>query len=412
MLFVSDGCLNLTGYKPEDVMINHAISFGEIILEEDRSGVHKQLEAAILARERIELEYRILRADGKVYWVLEKGEALRDERGNVEALEGFIQDITRYKQNEAAAMRAEERYRSIFENAIEGIYQTNLSGQYLNFNPALARIYGYESPEDLARSISDIQNQLYVDPGKRREFIDLMREFGSVQNFEARIYRKNGDIIWITENAREVHDKSGNILFYEGTVEDITGRKQMEDQVHQLAYYDALTQLPNRRLLNDRMNQAMSAGRRNKYYGAMIFLDLDNFKPLNDTHGHAVGDLLLVEVATRLKNCVREMDTVSRFGGDEFVVMLGKLETDKAASISQAATVAEKIRTALALPYRLAINQSGHAGTVIEHQCTSSIGVVLFSGLDSSQEEIHKRADMAMYQAKQAGGNSVWFSDT
>jgi diguanylate cyclase (GGDEF)-like protein/PAS domain S-box-containing protein len=402
MVFVSQGCPGLTGYKPDDILDNHAISFENIIHEEDRVRVREYINVAVGSRERFELEYRILHADGKVRWVLERGIPLFNEHGEVEALEGLIQNITRYKQSEEAAIRAEERYRSIFENAIEGIYQTSPSGQYLNFNPALARIYGYESPEDLAHGILDIQKQLYVDPEKRQEFIRLMHENEVVQNFEAQIYRKNGDIIWITENAREVHDEAGNILFYEGTVEDITERVQMEEQVRQLAYYDVLTQLPNRRLLNDRLNQAMAASKRNKCYGAVIFLDLDRFKTLNDTLGHLYGDLLLVEVANRLKLSVREIDTVARLGGDEFVVLIENISADEEETTQNIAHVAGKIRAVLAEPYLL---------KECEHHSTPSIGIYVFCEHDESVDEIIKRADMAMYRAKEAGRNQIRFYD-
>lgn len=174
------------------------------------------------------------------------------------------------------------------------------------------------------------------------------------------------------------------------------------------AFYDTLTQLPNRRLLNDRLGQTMAASKRSGRYGALIFLDLDNFKMLNDTHGHNAGDLLLIEVARRITCCMREADTVARFGGDEFVVMIGELDVDKAASIAKAGIVAEKIRIALDKPYVLKGQQDSGAQTV-EHQCTSSIGVVLFINHEISAEEILKRADMAMYQAKEGGRNQIHF---
>ena len=192
----------------------------------------------------------------------------------------------------------------------------------------------------------------------------------------------------------------------------ISERKQAEEQIRQLAFYDALTQLPNRRLLNDRLEQAMAASKRSGRYGALMFLDLDNFKPLNDTHGHDVGDLLLIEVARRITGCVREMDTCARFGGDEFVVILSELVTDKTESAAQASTVAEKIHVALAEPYLLKIQPEGKAETTVEHHCTSSIGVVLFVNHDAGAEDILKWADMAMYQAKEAGRNLIRFYDS
>jgi len=153
----------------------------------------------------------------------------------------------------------------------------------------------------------------------------------------------------------------------------------------------------------------MAASKRNKCYTALMFLDLDNFKPLNDQHGHVVGDLLLVEAAERLRSCVREMDTVARFGGDEFVVVLSALSPDRAESISQAASIANKIRTSLAAPYRLISRQDGAGDAVVEHCCTSSIGVVVFSDYQASPDEVLRWADAAMYEAKDSGRNAIRF---
>jgi diguanylate cyclase (GGDEF)-like protein len=198
-----------------------------------------------------------------------------------------------------------------------------------------------------------------------------------------------------------------------GVMRDISERKKAEEQIRNLAFYDTLTQLPNRRLLQDRFNLVVSACRRNKQYAALMFIDLDNFKPLNDEHGHDVGDLLLIEVARRLGSCVREVDTVARFGGDEFVVMLSELDADQATSLTQAGAVAEKIRQILGEPYRLRVLQEGDAVPhVVEHRCTASIGVVLFSDHGVTQEDLLRLADAAMYRAKSAGRNRVYFADS
>ncbi|OGQ99702.1 MAG: two-component system response regulator [Deltaproteobacteria bacterium RIFOXYD12_FULL_55_16] len=185
-------------------------------------------------------------------------------------------------------------------------------------------------------------------------------------------------------------------------VVDITAKNHREAEIHHLAFYDPLTSLPNRRLLLDRLEQAFITGARTGYYGAVLFLDLDHFKTLNDTRGHDVGDLLLVEMAGRLQAAVREGDTVSRQGGDEFVVLLKNLSKAERVAITQAGHVAEKIRTDLGQPFRLA----GH-----EQQITASIGICLFCGHDTTVEELFKRADTAMYQAKNTGRNAVRFFD-
>ncbi len=187
--------------------------------------------------------------------------------------------------------------------------------------------------------------------------------------------------------------------------------RQALHQVWELAFHDALTGLPNRRLLNDRLGQAMAASQRNMFFGALLFLDLDNFKPLNDVYGHEVGDVLLVEAASRLKECVREVDTVARFGGDEFVVLLSALSADRGESAERARLVAEKIRTAMAEAYRLTVLQGeGDASMqVVEHRCTASLGVALFLGNEASATNVIKWADVAMYDAKEAGRDNISF---
>ncbi len=202
-------------------------------------------------------------------------------------------------------------------------------------------------------------------------------------------------------------DETGKVVGFEGTAKDITLQRELEITVRQMAFYDLLTKLPNRRLLIDRLTQVMAASKRSSSYAALMFLDLDNFKPLNDTHGHGVGDLLLIEVANRLTGSVREMDTVARFGGDEFVVLLSDLGTTEATS--QALVVAEKIRATLAEPYLLIVKHAGASDTVVAHHCSASIGVVVFLNHDLSQTDLLKWADDAMYQAKDAGRNSIRF---
>ena len=232
-----------------------------------------------------------------------------------------------------------------------------------------------------------------------------------ITRFELPQRCKDGRLIWLEVLSTPERDAQGTIIGYHGISREITERKRAEEQVRQLAFYDPLTALPNRRLLNDRLHQAMAASTRVPCHGAVMFVDLDNFKPLNDTHGHVAGDKLLIEMADRLRSGVREMDTVARFGGDEFVVMIGELDADPSAAARQAVVIADKIRMALLQPYRLTINSAGGTATDIEYRCSASIGVALFSGHTASQDEILKSADEAMYEAKQAGRNLVRFAD-
>jgi len=395
MVFVSDGCKGLTGYDTEDLLFNHRITYEELTLEDDRTWVRDSIEGAVRIDEQFDLEYRIVHADGSIRWVQESGGPLFNEKGELEALEGFIQDITRRKHSEQQAQEAEERYRSIFENAIEGIYQTSPTGQYLNFNPALARIYGYDSTHDLVKGICDIQKQLYVDPNKRAEFTALMKVHGKVLNFVAQVYRKNGDIIWITENAHEVRDADGKLLFYEGTVEDISERKNYERQIEYQATHDTLTGLPNRTLLTDRLQQCMSYADRYGSILAVAFVDLDQFKIINDSMGHHVGDELLVTMAGRLSNNVRESDTVVRLGGDEFVLLLTSMQ-----NVDDIAQGMQRILAAVMDPCVI----DGRDFVV-----SCSIGIGIYPDDGATPSTLFKNADLAMYKAKQLGRNNFQF---
>ncbi len=230
-----------------------------------------------------------------IRWVWERGIGVEDSQGRVIAIEGLIQDITERRTTVQALRDAERRYRGLFDNAIEGIFRTSSDGQYLDANPALANIYGFESPAQLMASLRDIGRQLYVDPARREEFMRIMRARGSVTGFESQVYRKNGDIIWISENARAVFDEDGRLTSYEGTVEDVTERKLYQARIEQQANYDTLTGLANRSLLQDRLEQALLTATTYSTRVAVAFVDLDRFKYINDSLGHHVGD----ELATR-----------------------------------------------------------------------------------------------------------------
>jgi diguanylate cyclase (GGDEF)-like protein/PAS domain S-box-containing protein len=241
---------------------------------------------------------------------------------------------------------------------------------------------------------------------------DCLAGTSPVHSIEYRMRTKDGQYKWILDQAQVVErDVNHNALRMCGTHTDITERKLMEEQIRHQALYDGLTQLPNRYLFEDRLRQAMMKSKRTGCYGALMFLDLDNFKPLNDQYGHAVGDLLLIEVAARLKSCVREADTVARIGGDEFVVELEQLDTDKQLSEKEAEATADKIRQLLAEPYVLKTTTGAGKDSTVVHHCTASIGVVLFIGNEVAPEEILKRSDDAMYLAKDSGRNQVKFHE-
>ena len=264
---------------------------------------------------------------------------------------------------------------------------------------------GYSPDEIIGQSPRILQG-----PKSDRATLDKVRtaleKWQSIR-VETLNYRKDGSTYWNEFEIVPVANEKGWYTHWVSVQRDITGRKLIEEQLHQLAFYDPLTKLPNRRLLNDRLSQAIASSKRSGYYGALMFLDMDNFKQLNDSYGHELGDILLVEVANRLTDCVREIDTIARFGGDEFVIVLYELDVNKDEAKIRAAIVAEKVRATLAQPYLLTL----HSEEIIEHHCAASIGVNLFIDDEISESDILKWADTAMYQAKEAGRNLVRFYD-
>ncbi|MEN9239933.1 MAG: EAL domain-containing protein, partial [Thermostichales cyanobacterium SZTDM-1c_bins_54] len=507
--------------------------------------------------------------DGRVIWQDSSKIPLLDAQGEVMGILGVYEDITERRQAELALREAEAKFRSIFENAVEGIFQTTLDGRYIMVNPMLARIYGYDSPQDLIDNLTDISRQLYVDPQRRQQFQHLVETQGAVFGFESQIYRRDGSRIWISECARPLRNSAGEVIGYEGTVEDITQRKQAEaellrrdrlleavakattallensdyasaiqqalqqlgeavevDQVRlfsnhchpvsrtwllsqrfawlrqpqttspiptipyfpalerwytclqagQLiqgsledfppgeqqvwdpygarsllvvpifvqgrfwgfisfgdqqprrewqqaevsilitmasaigaslqrqetesfiryqATHDPLTGLGNRTLFSQRLAEALDQVRHSDMLLAVLFLDLDRFKTINDSLGHDVGDQLLEQVAQRLRGCLRERDTIGRWGGDEFTVLLTHLS-----SVDEVARTAQRILNALKPGF-----------VVQEHELfiSASVGIALFPYDGQVADTLLKHADAALYRAKERGRNRYQF---
>ncbi len=229
--WTSGGCLPLTGYTAEELTADGGYLLIEIMLPEDRPKVFAAIDRAVEERESYVMEYRIQTKGGEVRWVWERGTPRYNEFGVLVALGGFITDITSRKLTELSLKDAGERLRSLFDNTAEGIFQSSADGSYVNVNPALARIYGYESPEAMMAELTDIRHQLYILPERRSQFVALLDRRDRVTNFESQVRRRDGAIIWITENARAVRDERGKLLYYEGTVEEITDRKRAQDEL-------------------------------------------------------------------------------------------------------------------------------------------------------------------------------------
>lgn len=327
-----------------------------------------------------------------------------------ELIKAFNHLLSTLNEREQALAESEFRWKFATEGSGDGLRDWDITNNKVFFSSNWKKMLGYADneisnnlnewkrlvhPDDIQDTMAKVQQHL---EGKTATYVS-----------EHRLLCKDGKYKWILDRGVVVsRDEKGNSLRAIGTHTDITERKHMEELIRQQALYDTLTKLPNRRLLVDRLTLAMSVSKRTDYHGAVLFLDLDNFKPLNDTHGHEAGDLLLIEVANRLKHCVRESDTVARMGGDEFVVVLAQLDKDINQSKQQAAKLAEKIRTALAKPYLIQIEENGKNITV-EHRCTASIGFVLFIDDQTNINDILRNADDAMYQAKNAGRDLVRF---
>jgi diguanylate cyclase (GGDEF)-like protein/PAS domain S-box-containing protein len=284
-----------------------------------------------------------------------------------------------------------------------------VSPHILYANPAALRLFG----APYAQVLLDTPTADLIHPDSRAEQAARMKSItlheAVAPMVEARFLRLNGSVMDVEEQGTAI-DFDGKLAIHV-VIRDITQRKKTERQVRQLAFYDALTELPNRRLLSDRMNRAIASARRSGNYGALMFIDLDNFKPVNDRYGHSVGDLLLVEVARRLKGCVREMDTVARFGGDEFVVLVEELATDHDTSARLAQGLAEKIRKSLCELYTIEKADANGLAQDISHRCTTSLGVAMIARTDNSPDDLVKWADAAMYQAKNNGRNRIRFHD-
>ena len=302
-------------------------------------------------------------------------------------------------------------YRLLTEDAQDVLWRTDARLIVTYISPADERLRGFRADEVVGRHVFEMFTEEGVAVVKamiqRRAQEEASGTPVGFLNFQVQHRCKDGRLIWGEAMSKTDRNAQGEIIGYHGITREITERKRLEEQVRQLAFHDTLTRLANRRLMLEHLDQAMSASKRSHHHGALLFLDLDNFKSLNDTHGHSVGDLLLIEVAERLKACVREADTVARFGGDEFVVLLCELDTQPAEASEQAIAVAEKIRIRLSDLYVLQAAPSGPATGTIEHQCTASIGVAIFRGRDESQSSVIDRADAAMYQAKKDGRNRI-----
>ncbi len=306
-----------------------------------------------------------------------------------------VADISEIKKAEADLRIAATAFESQ-----EGIFITDPNTVILKINRSFTRITGY-TEEDIVGKTPRILHSDVQDTSFYKHMWNSINTKGSWQG-EIFNKRKNGDTYFELLSITAIYDKNNVLQNYVGSLIDISSQKAAAEQIEKLAFYDQLTGMPNRRLLLDRLKHALASSSRSGKNCALMFIDVDNFKSLNDTQGHDMGDLLLKKMAERLTNCVREGDTVSRIGGDEFVVMLENLSNNLELATNQTQTIAEKMLVVLSEHYLLASH---------EFRCTSSIGIILFSGHNASVDDLLKRVDIAMYQAKHSGRNRLCFFD-
>ncbi|MBA4382977.1 MAG: hypothetical protein C0406_10465, partial [Sideroxydans sp.] len=341
-----------------------------------------------------------MRKDGSQFPFMVSAKRVETEQG-ARTFTFFI-DLTEQKRVEQQLRSVNDMMSAVLETVPVRIFWKDTESRYLGCNQVFAKDAGLGSPAELIGK--DDSQMGWKDQATmyREDDRQVMVGKKSKLNFEEPQTTPDGHQIWLRTSKVPLQDGAGKVVGILGMYDDITEQKNAEMQIHQLAYFDSLTELPNRRLLQDRLQQAMAVSARNQHHGAVIFLDLDDFKTLNDTKGHSVGDLLLIEVGIRLIDCVRDGDTVARLGGDEFVVVLENLSIVVSEAATQAELVAEKIRSSLCEHYQL----DGH-----EVHTSPSIGIVLFQAHQDSLDSLLQHADSAMYQAKQAGRNTIRFFD-
>lgn len=317
----------------------------------------------------------------------------------VDLVKQRISNILKVSRLSRELRASEERLRFVMAATGDGIWDWDMTTDEVRHNPAWWRMLGLD-PRLSQHSMTEVRARVHPDDAALLDQAMTQCLAGETSfACEYRLRHAHGHDVWVSDRGDVVQRSvEGKPLRMVGSISDISLRKDQEDEIRQLAFYDTLTELPNRRLFMDRLQQSIVSKKRSHTWGALLFLDMDRFKELNDTHGHAMGDLLLIKVARRLQKCVRQTDTAARFGGDEFVVLLEGFEGDAEQVLNDACAVGEKVLHALNQPYCLG---------VLDYPSTPSIGLTVFNGEESDLDAVLKRADTAMYDATMAGRNTL-----
>ena len=389
--------LKMTGCSAEEIITMNVADLTHPDDVEESRQRYEELAKGLV--DHLYYEKRYLRKDGSSFPGQSSISTLKDDKGEVVRLIGSTIDITERKQAENALRESETRFRTIIEQSPMGM-ALGRDGVTVEVNQVYLKMFGYDDIAEVRGQ--PLTNQ--IAPQCRAEIEERIRRRTrgepTEDSYESIGLRKDGSQFPLYISAKRVILNDGPMTF--AFLVDFTERKAAEARINHLAFYDHLTELPNRRLLIDRLQRALASGARRGQYGALLFIDMDNFKTLNDTLGHVTGDLLLQQVAQRLVSCVREEDSVARFGGDEFVVILEDLSGNALDAAAQTETIGGKILAVLNQPYHLAAH---------EYHCTTSIGATLFHDNQQTTDELLKQADIAMYQSKRAGRNILCFFD-
>jgi diguanylate cyclase (GGDEF)-like protein/PAS domain S-box-containing protein len=403
-LVINDKWASLLGYEFSELLPTTRETWERLTHPDDLAYCAEQIEKHAAGLIPIyEANIRMKHKNGEWIWINTRGRvSARTNDGNAEWMLGTHFDINDQIQAESSLNEKSKQMEAVVESLLDGIITIDSKGKVLTFNQAANEIFGYSDEEIIGRNISMLMgsphrehHDIYLSNYINRGISDIT---GRIRELDA--LHKNGTTFPIELGVVEV--KMAGETNFIGIVRDITQRKKREQEIHQLAFYDPLTLLPNRRLLLDRLQGAMTHCSRANNFAALMFLDLDNFKNLNDSAGHNKGDLLLCQVAERLVSSVRQGDTVSRLGGDEFVVVVSDLSNDKETAANQAESLAQKIMAHLAQEYDL---------EGLTYNSSASIGVTMFNSTSVPTEDLLKQADMAMYKAKETGRNAVQFFD-
>lgn len=396
---------SITGWSEKDI-IERTCSF---LRGSESSGTTRELIQKSF-RNTTDFRGEILnfRKDGTPFWNDLSILPVRNDKGQVTHFVGIIQDTTALRNAELVRIESMKEFYT-FANYLPGmIYQFCLRADgsfYLPFVSESCRELYQLTPAEIKSNPSLLFDCVVADLDPAQNIWDSIQKSAKEMtpwSHEYKIQLLDESQRWLHGHSLPRKESDGSILWH-GLVTDITERINLNEEIKQLGFYDTLTGLANRRLLRDRLSQALLMSERTKKFGAVLFIDLDKLKPLNDQHGHWAGDELLKQIANQLKTCVRVTDSITRYGGDEFVILMNALSEDKADSVLQAMHVAEKIQAVLSQTFSLRVEHDGLPTQHIEHASSASIGVTLFLGNQFDQAAILKMADTAMYEAKRQG---------